>query len=168
MRAGASLNHNRIVLNLAKALDHRVGGGPGHVWASDVRLRALTSDSCFYPDVMVVCGKPEIDSRQKDTVLNPSIILEVLSDSTDDYERTKKFKEYRSIPSLQERIMIDQSQAAIELYRRDGRVWVFEALEGLDAVLQLKSLEREIPLTEIYRQVEWSEEKTEARKKRKQ
>jgi Uma2 family endonuclease len=157
MMAGTSINHNQIVNNAYKALDQRVGRRPCRVFTSDIRL-SVEEVVYVYPDVMVICGKIEIDPRQKDTVLNPSLVVEVWSDSTQTYDEKKKFKGYRQIPSLQEYVMIDQSQPYIEYFRRDGHFWVLDAVEGIGAILKLKQLDIEIPLAEIYDKVEWENE----------
>ncbi|HZQ09655.1 MAG TPA: Uma2 family endonuclease [Anaerolineae bacterium] len=154
MMAGASINHNQIVNNTFKSLDRRLERRPCRVFTSDVRLHIEKGNAYVYPDVMVVCGKIEIDTRQKDTVMNPTLIVEIWSDSTQGDDQEKKFKWYRQIPSLQDYVMIDQSQPYVEYYRREGRFWVLETIEGIDAVLKLNSLELEIPLTEIYEKVE--------------
>lgn len=165
MMAGTSLNHNHIVNNTYKVLDRLVAPRGCSVFTSDVRLRSASEDVYTYPDVMVVCGKVEIDPRQQDTVMNPQVIVEVWSDSTQDYDSGAKFKMYRKIPSLREYVMIDQSAPYIEHYRRDGHFWVLETLEGMDAQLRLRSLDCEMDLTEIYRQVEWADTKSKSRKR---
>ncbi|MBI4670732.1 MAG: Uma2 family endonuclease [Chloroflexi bacterium] len=167
MMAGTSINHNQIVNNTFKAFDRKLEGQPCRVFTSDIRLRSLQDDVYTYPDVMVICGEIEIDPRQQDTVMNPQVIVEVWSDSTQDYDCGAKFKMYRKIPSLREYVMIDQAAPYIEHYRRDGHFWVLETLEGMDAKLRLRSLDCEIDLAEIYRQVEWAEPKPKARKRKK-
>ncbi len=155
MMAGTTRQHNRITINTTKALDRLLERRPYSVLAMDIRLRIQKDDLYTYPDVMVVCGKIETDPRQQDTVMNPLVIVEGLADSTQGYDKGKKFKMYRTISSLQEYAMIDQTQPYVEVYRRTGHFWVFEALEGMDAVLMLKALEVEIALAEIYAQVDW-------------
>ncbi len=167
MMAGTSLNHNRIANNVYKALDRIVAPRGCSVFTSDIRLRSPKEEVYVYPDVMVICGEIEIDPRQQDTVMNPQLIVEVWSDSTRDIDRGAKFKTFRKIPPLREYVMIDQTQPYIEYYRRDGHFWVLETLEELDAVLKLRSLDCEIDLTEIYRQVEWAGEKPKSRKRKK-
>lgn len=158
MMAGTSRRHNRIVINVTKSFDNRFGERPCEVFATDVRLRIEKDDVYTYPDVMVVCGKTELDPRQQDTVMNPQVIVEVLSDSTQEYDRNEKFKMYRKIPSLQHYVMMEQTQPYIESYRREGHFWVLETLEGMDAILKLRALNLEIPLAEIYARIDWSEQ----------
>lgn len=158
MMAGTSINHNQIVNNTFKAFDRKLEGRPCRVFTSDIRLRSPKDDVYTYPDVMVICGKIEIDPRQKDTVMNPQVIVEVWSDSTRDYDRGEKFKMCRKISSLHEYVMIDQSAPYIEHYRRDGHFWILETLEGMEAILRLRSLDLEISFADIYRQIEWTEQ----------
>lgn len=165
MMAGTSLRHNRIVINLTNALVRLLVQRACSVFNSEIRLGAQMNEVYTYPDIMVICGKIETDPRQQDTVTNPQLIVEVWSDSTVDYDRGEKFKTYRNISSLREYVMIDQSAPYIEYYRRDGHFWVLETVEGLDAHLRLRALECEISFEEIYRQVEWTEQKPQSRKR---
>lgn len=167
MMAGTSINHNQIVNNTFKAFDRKLEGRPCRVFTSEIRLRSPKEAVYVYPDVMVICGEIEIDPRQHDTVMNPQVIVEVWSDSTRDYDRGEKFKMYRKIPSLREYVMIDQSSPYIEHYRRDGHFWVLETIEEMEAILRLRSLDCEIDLKEIYRQVEWTESKPKSGKRKK-
>jgi Uma2 family endonuclease len=104
---------------------------------------------------MIVCGKIEFVPRRDDTLTNPIAIVEVLSDSTAGYDRGKKFAMYRQIPTLQDYVMIDQTRPYVEYFRREGRFWVLETVEGLDTVLTLHSLDCELPLSRMYEKVEW-------------
>lgn len=167
MMAGTSINHNQIVNNTFKVFDRTLEGRHCRVFTSDIRLRSPKDDVYTYPDVMVICGKIELDPRQQDTVMNPQVIVEVWSESTQDYDSGAKFKMYRQIPSLREYVMIDQSEPYVEYYRRDGHFWVLETLEDMDAKLRLRSLGCEIDLAEIYQQVEWTEQKPKSPKRRK-
>ncbi len=155
MMAGASRNHNLIAGNVYLALRQRAGTRGCTAYMADVRLRIERHNAYVYPDVMLVCGVAQTDPRQPETVMNPIVLVEVLSDSTAGFDRNEKFKMYRNIPSLEHYVMIDQREPYIESYRREGRFWVLETLEGLDAVLKLRALDLEISMQEIYAQVEW-------------
>lgn len=155
MMAGASRNHNLIAGNVYFALRQRAGTRGCTAYMADVRLRIERDNAYVYPDVMLVCGVAQTDPRQPETVMNPIVLVEVLSDSTAGFDRNEKFKMYRNIPSLEHYVMIDQREPYIESYRREGRFWVLETLEGLDAVLKLRALDLEISMQEIYAQVEW-------------
>ena len=153
--AGASVNHNQITFNVAKAFDRLLTQKPCRVFINDMRLNVKQSGLYTYPDVMVVCGKIEFLPGRDDTVTNPIAIVEVWSDSTKAYDRGDKFAMYRQIPTLQEYVMIDQSRFYVEHFRRDEKLWVLETLDEMDAILVLPSLQCEMPLATIYEKVEW-------------
>ena len=153
--SGGSVNHNQIIFNVAKSFDRLLSPKACRVFSTDVRLCVQKSGLYAYPDVMVVCGKIEFVPGRDDTVLNRIILVEVWSDSTKDYDRGAKFGMYRQIPTLQAYVMVDQAQAYVEHFRRDGNFWVLETLEQMDAVLNLPTGEIQIPLTTIYEKVEW-------------
>jgi Uma2 family endonuclease len=155
--AGGSVNHNQIVVNLTVSFSRLFERKPCRVFATDVRLHIKQSGLYTYPDVMVVCGKIEFVPGRDDTVMNPIVLVEAWSDSTQAYDRGEKFALYRQIPSLQEYVMIDQTQPYVEHFRREGNFWVLETLEQMDAILILPSLECEIPLAVMYEKVEWQE-----------
>lgn len=110
MMAGASRNHNLIAGNVYLALRQKAGARGCTAYMSDVRLRIDKDNAYVDPDVMVVCGVVQTDPRQKDTVMNPVVLVEVLSDSTAGYDRNEKFKMYRHIPSLEHYVMVDQME----------------------------------------------------------
>lgn len=156
--SGASNNHNLITGNVHAALHQLLSKRPCRTYVNDMRLLTSPKGLYTYPDVMVVCGKIEFAPKRDDTVMNPVVIVEVWSDSTQAYDRGKKFALYRQIPSLKEYVMIDQTQPYVEHYRREGHFWVFEALETIDAILTLPALECEIPLAVMYEKIEWQSE----------
>jgi len=154
--AGGTVDHNAIVFNCSVELRVRLDPGRCRVMNSDNRLHIQRSGLYTYPDVMVICGKVQFYDRRKDTVLNPLLIVEVLSESTRDYDRSGKFAFYKQIPDLQEYVLIESERPRVECYRRtaDG-LWVFEAFEGLDAAAKFESVACEIPLHALYLQVSW-------------
>lgn len=158
--AGASHNHNLIVGNIYATLRQLLSKRPCQTYVNDMRLHIKRSGLYTYPDVMVICDKIEFVPGRDDTVLNPIALVEVWSDSTKEYDRGAKFAMYRQIPTLQEYVMIDQTKAYIEHFRREGNFWVLETLEQMDAVLDLRALECEIPLTTIYEKVGWQSGQT--------
>ena len=153
--SGASNNHNLITGNVHAALHQLLAKRPCRTYVSDMRLLTSPKGLYTYPDVMVVCGKIEFAPKRDDTIMNPIVLVEVLSDSTQAYDRGEKFALYRKIPALQEYIMISQYKPYIEHYRREGHFWVLETLETMDSILTLPSLECEIPLAVMYEKVEW-------------
>ena len=157
--SGASFNHNVITGNVYAALHQLLAKRPCQTFVSDMRLLTNPKGLYTYPDVIVVCGKIEFAPNRNDTLMNPIVLVEVLSDSTQAYDRGENFALYRKIPTLQEYVMIDQNKPSVEHYRRDGNFWVLETLEQMDAILTLPSLECETPLAVMYEKVEWQGER---------
>ncbi len=153
--SGGSVNHNQITGNVYTNLRHLLSQRPCRVFMNDVRLNIKSNGLYTYPDVMVVCGKIEFVPGRDDTVMNPIVLVEVWSDSTQAYDRGGKFALYRQIPSLQEYVMMDQTKPYVEHFRREGNFWVLETLEQMDAILTLPLLECEMPLAVMYEKVEW-------------
>lgn len=155
--AGGTATHNKIAVNVSFALESviRKNKLPCRSFVNDLRLRILKANMFTYPDVMLICGKIEFEAGRQDVVLNPVVIFEVLSESTSNYDRSRKFAAYRQIPSLQEYVMIDQARVSVEVFRRDKtKFWIFEALEELTDTLELKSVGIEISMAGIYDGVE--------------
>lgn len=152
---GASFPHNVIAANLVGELRQRLKASPCQTVQSDLRVRIAPPNAYVYPDVAVACPPIELEDAQGDTLLNPVLIVEVLSDSTEAYDRGRKFACYRQIPSLREYLLVSQHEARVDHFRRAGDgTWNLRAVEGLAAVLQLESLGFELPLAEIYAKVE--------------
>jgi len=151
--AGASLEHNLIVAGLIWSLRNRVPSSC-RVLPSDMKVRILNPTRFFYPDVSVVCEKPRFADDETDVLLNPLIVFEVLSDSTVTYNRGRKFLSYQTIDSLQEVVFISQDLYLVEHYRRDGEHWIYTAVQGRDARVTLPAVNCELPLDDIYYQVE--------------
>lgn len=151
--SGASREHNLIAVNLSGALNGQLRDRPCEVYSTDMRVR-VPSGLYTYPDVVVACGNPRFEDDQVDILLNPIVLIEVLSESTADYDRGTKFKHYRQIPSLREYVLVDQSAAQIEQFAlgEDG-AWKLTETKGLEAVLSLDSIGCRVPLSEIYRKV---------------
>ena len=160
--SGASRAHNLITINLATALHSRLRNSRCETYANDMRVSAPTTTSYFYPDIVVVCEEPRFEDDVFDILLNPIILVEVLSPSTEVYDRREKFAHYRQLPSLQEYILVAQDQVRVEHYRRreeqgtapvSGKDWIFTDFQVLDEILPLTSIQRELPLREIYERV---------------
>jgi Uma2 family endonuclease len=154
--AGGTIDHNAVALDCAIELSQRLDAEKCQVMNSDNRLQIEPNGLYTYPDVMVICGKIQLVERRKDTVTNPLLIVEVLSESTRDHDRGAKFDLYKQIPSLREYVLIESERARVECYHRtaDDR-WTIEAFDGLDAVARLESIACEIPLRRLYRRVSW-------------
>ncbi|MCC6615097.1 MAG: Uma2 family endonuclease [Anaerolineae bacterium] len=153
MMAGASERHVKIVSNIVRALGNQLADRPCSTYSTDLRVKT-PSGLVAYPDVMVVCGQPELYDDKGDVLLNPSVIVEVLSPSTEAYDRTMKFEHYQSIPTLQEYILIAQDQRAIEQYTRgdDGR-WHWVEEQDVQEPITLTSIGCTLALTDVYAKV---------------
>jgi Uma2 family endonuclease len=152
--SGGSYNHVRIIGNLAFELRNALKQRACEVVTSDLRLRVSPSGLYTYPDVTVVCGEPKFADDQRDTLLNPAFIAEVLSPSTEAYDRGFKSAQYRKLESLQEYALISQAEPRVEVFRRQpGGGWLLSESAGLDATCRIDCLECRIALAEIYGKV---------------
>jgi len=151
--AGASRNHNRITLNIALALETALGDRDCEVFASEMRV--VTPSQLFtYPDVVVACGPIQFDDSELDTLLNPVLVIEVLSKSTEAYDRVTKLSHYRTIPSLVEALLVAQDKVHVEqLIRQSGTDWLFRESDDLEASLELPSVSCDLNLRRVYRKV---------------
>jgi Uma2 family endonuclease len=148
---GASLAHNRIVSNLVRVLGNELEGTPCEVLPSDMRLHVVATGLYTYPDVTIVCGVPELEDEHRDTLLNPIVLIEVLSASTESYDRGQKAEHYRQIPSLQEYLIVRQDAPRIERYhRRSEREWTLTEAIGFEEGVQLASVPCSLALREVY------------------
>ena len=152
--SGASNEHNLITMNTANGLYNQVTGRGCRVYASDMRVGIGAGISYFYPDVTVVCDESRFEDDAFDTLINPQVIVKVLSTSTESYDRGEKFARYRQLESLQEYILISQNQVRVEHYLRQGKQWVLSEFSALENMLPLVSIEAELSLNQIYRFVE--------------
>ena len=151
--SGGSYPHGKIIGNLSGWLWHRLKGKPCAVVPNDLRVR-ITLRSYTYPDIVVVCGPERFADDQKDTLLNPTLLMEVLSPSTELVDREFKSRHYQRIESLQEYALVSQTTPHIEIYRRQqGGDWLLSEIGGLDSTCRFDSLSCEIPFSEIYYQV---------------
>lgn len=154
--AGATERHNLIVSNLVVALGSQFKGRPCRVYSSDMRMKVSATGLLTYPDVVAVCGELQVDDEIRDTLLNPAVIVEVLSASTEGYDRVEKFAHYRKVPSLQDYVLVSQQAMHVEHYRRQpGEHWLLTDLEGSGAVLELASVGAQVGLGEAYDKVEF-------------
>jgi Uma2 family endonuclease len=154
--SGASPRHVWIAANVVAEFRQQLKGKPCRASASDLRLRVTPAGLYTYPNVMVVCGEVQFADDQKDTVLNPTLIVEVLSESTRHYDRGRKFQHYRKLPSLIEYLMIEQDEPHIEhLTRQRENHWDFVEFDDLAQSVQLTSIGCILPLAEVYDKIEW-------------
>lgn len=156
--SGASRAHSLIVTNISGELYIQLKGGICEVHTNDMRVRTHPEISYFYPDVVVVCGEPRFEDSTFDTLLNPIVLVEVLSPSTQAYDRGEKFKNYQQLTSLREYILVSQDEVRIERYRRQEMQWKLTEFRSLGGVLSLASIECELSLDDIYRRVKFFDE----------
>lgn len=151
---GARRLHVLIVTNLVSSLDRRLSDRPCEVYSNDMRLKVSSTGLYTYPDVAVVCGEPQFEDVETDTLLNPQVVIEVLSKSTRDYDLGEKFEHYRSVESLTDYVLISQDAYHVEHRSRkpDGE-WNIAELDGLEATLVLESIDCALPISEIYRRI---------------
>ena len=155
---GGTTNHNIIAGNFYKRFPLRIKEQSYKVFFADVRLWIPLKNRYVYPDVMVIEGKPIYAGAGKTTVTNPSIIVEVLSNSTSNYDKGEKFDFYRSIPEFREYILIEQSRYYLAQYTKTSEnQWLFTEYNGENNILKLATVEVEIPFNEIYQEVDFSE-----------
>jgi Uma2 family endonuclease len=154
---GASPNHNIIVANTTISLGGQTRKGACIVYSSGQRVKA--GRDYVYPDITVACGTPQYADDTPRTLLNPTLIVEVLSPTTKDYDRRKKFQHYRELESLQEYLLIEQESHHIEHYvRQSDDQWLLTDHVGLDAVLELPSIGCTLALADVYEKVTFEEE----------
>ncbi len=149
---GASLNHNLIAGSLFAALYGQLRGKPCNIFPSDMRLKT-PSGLYAYPDISVVCGEVQFEDSHQDTLLNPVVLVEVLSPSTERYDRGRKFQHYRTLPTLRDVLLVAQDSLRVEQYTWQAGRWTLIDVGGNDGVVQLDSLGCALPLTAIYEQV---------------
>lgn len=156
---GASRAHNLISTYTAASLINQLRGRPCEVYASDMRVRVSATGLYTYPDVTVVCGNPQFADSALDTLLNPVLVIEVLSPSTESYDRGKKFQHYRQLESLREYVLISQDSLRVERFlRQDDGTWLLTDAAGLDASLELASVACTLALAEVYEKVTFEAE----------
>jgi len=155
--AGGTYPHATILTNVSGELRQALKQKPCTVTSSEARLRVSPGGLYTYPDVMVVCGEAKFAADQTDTLLNPTLIVEVLSPSTEANDRGFKFGQYRKLESLRTYVLVSSSEPLVEKFDRQGETWVFSESVGLDAVCRFESLDCQILLPDIYHRVTFSE-----------
>lgn len=152
--AGATITHNRIVSNIISNIGPYLKGKPCEIFPSDLRVRVGLSDSFTYPDATIVCGKPEMLDEHFDTVTNPTVIIEVMSKSTEEKDKGSKFFAYRQIPTLKEYLLISSTEYFVQtVLRQSDGSWKFEEITDLNKAMPITSIQHEVSLLEIYENV---------------
>src|SRR5437016_2130566 len=152
--AGTTFEHCLIKDNLAREAGYQLKDGPCRVVTSDLRVKITPTGLYTYPDIVFVCDKPQFEDETLDTLLNPRAIVEVLSDSTEKYDRGAKFRHYRQIASLQEYVLVAQDQALMERFvRQADESWLLTVFADLGRIFEFTSIPVRVPLAEVYRGV---------------
>lgn len=152
--SGASEEHNLIVMNVAAALHTQFLGRPCKVYASDMRVKVSPTGLYTYPDVVAVCEDAQLEDAHLDTLLNPTLLIEVLSSSTEAYDRGEKAEHYRRLPSLAEYLLISQDKPHLEHYRRQAdERWLLSEASQLHAVISLPAIDCTLRLAAVYDRV---------------
>jgi Uma2 family endonuclease len=147
----ASPVHDLLVSNVGAQLRSGLRGGPCRAYGSGLRVTTPSRHSYSYPDLSVICGHPELADGRKDVVTNPTVIVEVLSESSAARDRGHKFLAYQMIPSLLEYLLVSPEEPRLECYRRRGDTsWVYTRVEGLGSSLRLRSVDVKLTLQEVY------------------
>ena len=150
---GGTPMHALITFKVGLALGNRLAGGPCEAFSPDLRIGVPRKTHTMYPDLSVVCGPLEYDDRDptRQTILNPRLVVEVLSPSTEAYDRGRKFERYMDVSALQEYVLVTQDRPRVEsLFRQADGTWSFAHATGLSATLRLRSLSVDLPLAEAY------------------
>jgi Uma2 family endonuclease len=156
--AGATEAHNLLVWNLIRELGQQLRSRPCHAYPSDMRVRVSPTGLYTYPDVVVVCGERQFLTEEKDTLLNPSLLVEVLSPSTEAYDLGRKFEHYQSIESLGEYLVMatDRIHASLFTRQADG-TWLLKSASRMEDSLDLQSVGCRLTLADLYEKVELAE-----------
>jgi Uma2 family endonuclease len=152
--AGASREHNLIVSSIIRMLGNQLLERNCNVYPSDMRVKIVNTGKYTYPDVAVVCGTERFEDEHRDTLLNPAVIIEVLSDTTEAYDRGKKFENYQYIDSLREYILVAQEPYRIERYiRQNDKTWTYTEFHEAEEKVELSTIGCELSLQDVYAKV---------------
>jgi len=152
--AGTAVNHNRITGNLYIKFNQAFAGKNCEAFMSEVKAWSEAEQFFCYPDLLIICGNPAFYHKRNDIITNPLIVIEVLSDSTRDFDRGNKFNFYRSIPTLREYILIDQYRIHVEQYSlNENGEWMTAEYRAADDILQFSSVDFQIKISELYERV---------------
>lgn len=152
--SGASRAHGRISWNLSGTLFPQLESRGCEAFVSDMRVHIPVTDRYAYPDLVVACGEPRFEDAELDTLTNPTLIVEILSPTTEDRDRGTKLFQYRSIPSLKVILLVAQDRVHVEQYlRQDDGSWLLTDFDGLETVLELPAIGSRLPLADVYKRV---------------
>ncbi len=151
---GASRAHNLVCLNIAASLHTQLRGKPCEVYNNDMRVKVSETGMYTYPDIVAACAEPRFEDAEVDTLLNPVLIIEVLSDSTEQHDRGAKFRHYRTLPSLQDYLLVAQTECRVEHYAREAiSRWLLNEYRDPEDTIELAALGCRLPLRAVYERV---------------
>ena len=154
--SGAMLEHNTIVVNIARELSNQFFDRPCTVLVTDMRTKVEASGLYTYPDIVALCGEPEFEDEHMDTMINPQVIIEVLSESTESYDRGRKFAHYRNLNSLKEYFLVSQTEYRIERYERQtGDTWLYSECTDPNGSIELITVAARLSLSRVYHKVDF-------------
>ncbi len=153
--AGTNRRHNVISINLIRLIGNQILDRECNVYGSDMRVKILQANSYTYPDVVVICGEELFEDETEDTLINPMLIIEVLSKSTEAYDRGTKFESYQTIESFREYVLVTQDPFRVEQFvRKEENVWTYFEFRKADEIVRLNSIECELSLSDIYHKLQ--------------
>ncbi len=156
--AGASRAHNELKDNLIIEVGSQLKGGRCRTYSADMRVKVKRSGLYTYPDILIVCGPPEVDPKHPDTLLNPQVVIEILSDSTESYDRGAKFRHYKRLASVQEYVLVSQDLVQVERFvRQPDETWILTTYDDPAGDFALATVPVRVPLADVYRGVELTE-----------
>jgi len=156
--AGASREHNQISANIVRVLGNQLLERPCSVFSSDMKVKIREIEKYTYPDIVVVCGEEAFEDENNDVLLNPVVIMEILSDSTEAYDRGDKFAHYQLLGSLAEYLLISQYSCRVERFaRRDDATWIYSKYQNLEDVVVIEAAGCQLPVSGIYGKVRLDE-----------
>jgi len=163
---GVTREHAQIVLNIATELNSQFEERPCEVYVSDLRTKVVRTECYMYPDIVAVCGASQCDDEHFDNLINPELIIEVLSESTESYDRGIKFAHYRRIDSLREYALVSQWESRVESYhRQDDNTWLYSETTDIEGSIQLVSVTCRLSMSRIYRKVDFEVARAKRRKR---
>ena len=148
--SGGSLPHGMLAIRWGAEISAKLRGRNCSVYSSDVKIRTHRTGSYVYPDISVVCGKPQTHRNADDILTNPTVVIEVLSPSTERFDRGKKFGLYREIPSLQDYLLVHADAVLVEHYSRQPESWLFRESSGVESSVHLASIDCTVALKDVY------------------
>jgi Uma2 family endonuclease len=153
--SGATRRHNLIAGNLYREINSQLRGRPCEAYVSDMRVKVAPTGMYTYPDIVALCGEPRLEDAHGDTLLNPAVIVEVLSESTEAYDRGEKFAHYRRLETLREYVLVAQNKVCVEHYGRRGEEWVLSEISDPEGTLHLPSIDCRVSVAAIYEKVDF-------------